>query len=785
LLLFALWLLFFHDLVLHPGQVLYSDHSDLLAEHIPAKRFLVRSFQETGDLPRWCPYQFAGYPFLHDIQVAAFYPPHALLLLLDERHVGTALSWLLAVHVLLAGWFMHSYAKEQGFGSYGSFVAAVGYMFAGKWLLHLLAAGHYVLIGLAWLPLVLLFLERAIRRGSIGWATAAGVAFALLTLGTHPQWTFYAGLLIIPWTLPVALEQTGSRVRSLGSWLGFGAWTALVSAGLSAVQLLPTAEAAPLSIRSVEMPLQNFRDEVSKTMLVLVGPGPHGGWEHRGGFGVLWLAVASAAPLLCKGRIRFQAAVFLGLFLLALGGAVWLQPLPIFRSFRTPARMFVLAALPLATLAGAVTHALFEQPLPPHRLRRICFLVMLAAGLFAVLLGYLELRQAGGAEWRSFVTPYWLVSLVTLPALFFVLLHRWRAGTSTGKVSQAAVLWIFLLVADLWAMTGPLVQVRSGEEIFAPSKSVRYLIQQREADKNSPWRVVDQGAPDDPNISVLGTGSPLSTIERLEGLGGYNPLDVLRTRQYFQFIGGSDQPVRPMEGDLGKPVLAAFPLREKKLLDLLGVRFLLRTKNGPWKRMEGEQEGDWRVVAEDHHPRAYNFATGGLRDLPPYAVLENRAEAVFPRAFAVPEARRMPEEAEVLAALKANDFRRVVLLEDFHEERVDRSQKGSSFREARVQEYRPNQVRIEVPDGDAGWLVLTDVWYPGWKCKVDGNEMPIYRANYLFRAVAVPAGSHEVLFTFEPRSYLLGRIISGVTLLLAGAILVVSIVRSRKSHILK
>ena len=55
LLLTLLALLFFGGLVLHPTQVLYSDHSDMLALHLPSKWFLVRSFQETGELPLWCP----------------------------------------------------------------------------------------------------------------------------------------------------------------------------------------------------------------------------------------------------------------------------------------------------------------------------------------------------------------------------------------------------------------------------------------------------------------------------------------------------------------------------------------------------------------------------------------------------------------------------------------------------------------------------------------------------------------------------------------------------------
>ncbi|HEV3446358.1 MAG TPA: hypothetical protein VG099_17065, partial [Gemmataceae bacterium] len=55
LLLALLGLLFFSDLVLHPAQILYADHSDLLAMHLPMKRFLVRSWHETGELPLWNP----------------------------------------------------------------------------------------------------------------------------------------------------------------------------------------------------------------------------------------------------------------------------------------------------------------------------------------------------------------------------------------------------------------------------------------------------------------------------------------------------------------------------------------------------------------------------------------------------------------------------------------------------------------------------------------------------------------------------------------------------------
>ena len=62
---------------------------------------------------------------LHDVQVAAFYPPHALLYLLPEDKIGAALSWLVVLHVLIAGWCMYAYARGQDLGRAGALVAVV------------------------------------------------------------------------------------------------------------------------------------------------------------------------------------------------------------------------------------------------------------------------------------------------------------------------------------------------------------------------------------------------------------------------------------------------------------------------------------------------------------------------------------------------------------------------------------------------------------------------------------------------------------------------------------
>ncbi|OAI41713.1 hypothetical protein AYO40_02370 [Planctomycetaceae bacterium SCGC AG-212-D15] len=97
-------------------------------------------------------------------------------------------------------------------------------------------------------------------------------------------------------------------------------------------------------------------------------------------------------------------------------------------------------------------------------------------------------------------------------------------------------------------------------------------------------------------------------------------------------------------------------------------------------------------------------------------------------------------------------------------------------RHAVITSYRPNEVRIEVDAGAPGYLVLTDPWFPGWKCRVAGEEVEVMQGDFAFRAVAVPAEACEVVFRFDPAAVRWGWWINGGALgvvavgLLAGAL---------------
>ncbi len=216
-------------------------------------------------------------------------------------------------------------------------------------------------------------------------------------------------------------------------------------------------------------------------------------------------------------------------------------------------------------------------------------------------------------------------------------------------------------------------------------------------------------------------------------------------------IADRDEPLRSFddEGGLTHPVIGNLEVKNRSLLDLLGVAYLLQPMD------QRPAESGWEEEGPDYHPHAYVLDEGVVA-LPSFRVYHG--PTALPRAFVVHGAAPLPDRPQVLQALKDTDFRRTVLLEAPAE--AVRAGTGGPARTATIYRYEPNKVDMVVDHGPAGYLVLADVWYPGWTCTVARQERPIYRANFLFRAVEVPAGKCRVVFTFAPGSYRMGRMIS-------------------------
>jgi hypothetical protein len=761
-------LVFFADLALHPTQTLYSDHSDLLALHLPSKRFLVQAWQENGELPLWCPYVFSGSPFIHDVQVSAFYPPELALYLLPARWLGPAMSWLLAFHVIVAGWCMYAYAREQALSPEAALVAAIGYMFAGKWMGHLLTAGHYNMIPLAWLPLVLLLLERALARNSGTLAVLAGAAFSLIIVCAYPYMTLYAGVFAAIWSLGIPLTRAGfldgeaskcilRLTRAVATWLVIGMLAALTACALAAIQLLPAIEASGQSSRVIGLSANSaMLAQATATLWGLVGPPitakPE--WEFQGQFGLLWICAAAMAPFLCQGLTRFRSEVCLGVLVFSLGGAVLLQDLPGFNLFRLPSRGLLVAAFPISLLVGVTTQVIFIDQRCSLPVRCQCrHIAVLVSSVLLVMIASAALARKGDGAALAF-RIYWPWLVLAVPFFWWLLVSRLSTWHRRA--------WIALLVIDSWLIAWPLVEVRPDNTIYSPSQLVQRV-------KSSPGsgRTLDR-----PPSSPPGSSGPLwpglALVMPTESTNGFNPLDIRRYKQYLQFISGEERPLTPLRDVWTYPMLPDFPIVNKPLLDLLGVKFVMqpreRVAQGP-----GDPVVDgagWRAIDTEANAEAFDMVLGGIRSLPVYVLYENRT--VFPRAFFVKNAMPMPSQS-ALQALAQVDLRRTALLEELRPD-SELKLRTDETRIVTIEKYTPNRISLRVGEGSAGYLILADIWYPGWTCSVDGQPVALYRADFLFRGVAVPAGTHEVDFIFSPSSYRLGMWISWLSLGLLAAV---------------
>jgi hypothetical protein len=86
--------------------------------------------------------------------------------------------------------------------------------------------------------------------------------------------------------------------------------------------------------------------------------------------------------------------------------------------------------------------------------------------------------------------------------------------------------------------------------------------------------------------------------------------------------------------------------------------------------------------------------------------------------------------------------------------------------QVRITSYRLNDVTVEVEAPGPVLLRLADLWYPDWTARVDGKLTPVLKADYLLRAVVVPAGRHRVEFRYESPAVMRGLLLSLLSLLI-------------------
>ena len=428
---------------------------------------------------------------------------------------------------------------------------------------------------------------------------------------------------------------------------------------------------------------------------------------------------------------------------------------PLYNKFRTVSMILVIlqVTVPLMGILG-VNAALFaKEPLPDRKVRNglltalgvtggISLLFALFPGLAgdfssasdaAVFGGNEQLIRALQDDRRSLLRSDAFRSLIFIVLAAGVFFASWKGKLKT--MPAVALLGILLLV-DLWGVDKRYL-------------NKEHFVTERNFDSQFNPRPVDNAIHQDTDLSYRVLDLTVNTFNDAivsyhhKTIGGYSPAKLQRYQDLIDFHIAPE--MRTMIDDVNSAMSTARTVGDlENALGYYPVLSMLNTK--------------YIVVDPGSLPLTYDRRLGN--------------------GWLVSRVRTAPTaDAEMAALGEIDPAVEAVIFDPEAPEGTVTEYAGADSGRVELVHYSPNRLRYDVSAPAKGLAVFSEIWYPaGWKAFVDGNEVPVLRADYALRALMIEEGDHEVEFVFDPASFTVGRNISlassiAILVLLAGAVL--------------
>lgn len=760
LLLFALTVLFFHKLIFNFGQIIYPA-PDILYVTYTEKALFSHSIINYISLPFWNPYIFSGSPFLGNPTSAMFYPLNLLFVFFP---IGSAFGYMFAIDSFLIGIFTYLYSRTIKIDKFGSLISSVTIMFSGPMIASVFA-GHPILSdAFIWFPLALLFFELMLVKRGLIFAILAGFTISLMFFAGAPQTAIYEILSLLIYFLIRSIFEA----KNISEFLKLSILPIIaITVGIltASVQLLPSLEFSEFSPRGNGISYA-FASDFSLhpyQILSFIFPyffgSPVNGtywakgnfWELNGYIGILPLTFALLALFSKKNKYTFIFLI-IGLFavLHALGKYSFLFSLffhyvPGFDNFRVPSRFLFIYAFSFSILSGIGVSFLINNLInkaklinrkifvliPAAILFLICFLLFIGTSKTIVSIYEKYILRNSFAVGINHTTLYkqtlndiLIFSIIILAVYIAIILERKKIM----KIYHLKIFILFLVILDLWLFGSRLINTRSIKETFKPTAIITEILKDKSA-----YRVFD----------ITNDYIPLLGKNRIESITGYHSLYLKTYRDFLWSVGKhSDTPYESS--------FQIYSVDNSILLNLLNTKYLISDK-------ELNVQGFSKILISDTPVEYFP------RSNPIYYLYENTN--LLPRAYLVPNAILATDKHQALNLLTDKNFnpKKYVVLEN--QSNNIKTHNSSEFKEINFLRNNYNKLSINVALKASGFLVLSEINYPGWVAYDNGKKIEILKANYILRSMFLPKGKHNITLEYNPYSYQIGSIISLVTLL--------------------
>lgn len=710
---------------------------DEIREFFPLFNFTYENLR-SGSLPFWNPYNFAGTPHLANWAGAVFYPLNLTFFLFSKVW---SFIFLKLSAIFLPGFFTYLYLRALTLDKKSSFFGAAAFAFSATlliWEAEIWQSVHTVL----WLPLVLVALEKIVKTKKIVWVILGALALAFSVMAGYTQTTIYVYLFSLTYAL---FRGRGWKTFSL--IIG----TFILSLAFSAIHTIPAIEFFLLSPRreislldvnlSFLLPLRHivtfFVPDVFGSMATgnwfIRRPGQY--YESMIYIGVVPLAISSFAFFLKKFRgyvLFFSIWAILALSLvfdLPTSRLVYYTHVP-FLSTAIAIRIIFLVAFSVSVLSAFGLSWWIESGQKEKRKLILGLLPLIA--IYGVIGFWLLGSFVQKSTSVEFPTGWWIVSLrnFILPGgIFITTVILLFIGFKQVLKKYFYFLLVLLLIIHSFIFAQKYFSFTDQQFLYPDHPMLKYL--QENLGQARFWGY---------GRGVLENN--FATVYNLYSPEGYDPVNIKSYNELLSSANTGDFRGIASRSDALIPRTDISPLVDDnqfrlRLLDLLGVKFVV---------YKGE------VDLENERFKPVWQENG-------FTIFENKNS--FERAFLAPEVIYADSREEAIKMMYDPSIdlsRKVVLEEKITLPKLEIIPTGL----AKIVEYSPNKVVIKSTSNSPQFLVLSDVYYPGWKASINGTPTKIYQADYAFRAVLIPEGENEVVFTYRPTSLLLGILVSGV-----------------------
>lgn len=716
-----------------------NQYFDVIRELYPWKTLVIQELKK-GNAPLWNPYNFSGSPLLANFQSQVLYPLTFVYFILPQISAWTI---MVISQPILGSIFMYLYATEIGLTSSAALLTALLFnfsSFANVWM-EFTTVWHTIL----WLPLLLYIIERSVKQNRLFLWQQLLFVFALFSsiTGGHPQ-DFINSFLIF-------LIYTSTRILSIKEWsikekalfmLNPLSLIIIIPFILATPQLLPTIELFRNSARVThdyafivnnlivqfwQLPLlvvtdffgnpatksNIFGDYILKTLSIGVT-----------GFLFVIISLFSSSKSWHKTFFLWTAVIIL---LLTVRNPVselfYRYPIPIL-STGTPTRILFVLMLSLSVLAGIG----FDETLKTkHIFSKATALVWLIIGMLWLLvfihptLGNTVLTPSAISTMKRSM----IVATVLLGVTSLVI------GASSFKKGLLSIAILICTTELFYSFTkfNPFVPTLF---VYPQNNVMTFLKSQTGIDR----------------IWGYGTGqieANFATEEHLFSPDGTDPLNLAWYNKFIQSSRDghiaatftrstrSDAKLHPGYGDSDLPS-NEFRLR---LMDILGIKYILDRTENPKGYGTFPQQRFKEIWRQDD-----------------WIVYENLLAA--PRFFTTSDVRGYTSDKDFESQLFSNSFYtdKTVLLEIQDLQSLPHFSQQTA--QTKLLSYTPKNIEFLITSDSPQFFYVSDTYDYGWSAQINNTPTRVYKANYAFRGIVVPAGLSRVTFSYSPQSFTTG-----------------------------